>query len=100
MVWSGAWEGEPDFRAARALIRAYREAGGEFEAEDARLFASWLEGLGGWLWLNWRKAGNGRTKADRSDARRELTYAVSRLPTVLDNVDDWAKALRSAAGHD
>ena len=95
LVWSGAWEGEPDWRAARALIQAYREAGGEFEAGDEKLFASWLDGLGGWLWLNWRKARSGRTKADRMDARRELAYAVSRLPTVLDNLDGWAKALRS-----
>ncbi len=94
LVWSGAWEGEPDLRSAQALIRAYREAGGEFEAGDARLFASWLDGLGGWLWLNWRKAHKGRTKADRMDARRELAYGVSRLPAVLGNVDGWARALR------
>jgi len=96
LVWSGAWEGEPDLRAARTLIRAYREAGGEFDAEDARIFASWLDGLGGWLWLNWRKARIGRTKADRTDARRELAHGVSRLPAVLDNLDGWARALRSA----
>ncbi len=96
LVWSGAWEGEPDLRAARTLIRAYRESGGEFEVGDARLFASWFDGLGGWLWLNWRKARSGRTKADRMDARRELAYGVSRLPAVLDNIDGWATALRSA----
>ena len=93
--WSGAWEGEPDVRSAQALIRAYREAGGEFEAGDARLFASWLDGVGGWLWLNWRKARIGATKADRTDARKELAYGVSRLPAVLDNLDGWARVLAS-----
>jgi Ser/Thr protein kinase RdoA (MazF antagonist) len=96
LVWSGAWEGEPDLRAARALVRGYREAGGEFEAGDARLFASWLDGAGGWLWLNWRKARSGRTEADRTDGRRELAHGVSRLPSVLDHLEGWAKTLRSA----
>jgi Ser/Thr protein kinase RdoA (MazF antagonist) len=96
LVWSGAWQGEPNLRSAKVLIRSYREAGGEFEAGDARLFASWLDGLGGWLWLNWRKARSGRTKADRLEARRELAYGVARLPAVLDNLDGWARALRSA----
>jgi thiamine kinase-like enzyme len=96
LVWSGAWEGEPDLRSGQALIRSYREAGGEFETGDARLFASWLDGLGGWLWLNWRKAGSGRTKADRLEARRELAYGVSRLPAVLASLDAWARALESA----
>jgi Ser/Thr protein kinase RdoA (MazF antagonist) len=95
LVWSGAWEGEPDPRSAQALLRAYREAGGKFEAGDARLFASWLDGVGGWLWLNWRKAGSGRTKADRMEARRELAYGVSRLPAVLASLDAWARALGS-----
>jgi aminoglycoside phosphotransferase (APT) family kinase protein len=96
LVWSGAWEGELDLRAARALVRAYREAGGEFEFGDARLFASWLDGAGGWLWLNWRKARSGRTEKDRTDARSELADTVSRLPTVLDNLEAWAKTLRAA----
>jgi Ser/Thr protein kinase RdoA (MazF antagonist) len=48
LVWSGAWEGEPDWRAARALIQAYREAGGEFEAGGRRVIcflARWARRL-------------------------------------------------------
>jgi Ser/Thr protein kinase RdoA (MazF antagonist) len=77
----------------RAFLGGYRAGGGVFHGGDRRLLAGLLNGMLGWLWLNYRRALGGATQAERRDGRRTAARAVREILVTLDALDEWADLL-------
>lgn len=90
---SGVARGRPRPDVLRAFVDGYRGAGGSFAGGDRRILAGMLDGMLGWIWLNYRRATNGATQAARRDGRRRAARAVRELVAALDELDGWAAEL-------
>jgi len=77
-----------------AFMRGYRDAGGELDEPDRRVFAGLLNGLHGWLFALYRRAVSAPTAAERAQSRRLAGQLARRLPHILDSLEQWAELLR------
>jgi Ser/Thr protein kinase RdoA (MazF antagonist) len=89
---------EPRPDVLRAFLAGYREAGGRFEGGDRRVLAAFLDGMLGWVWLNYRRAVAGASTAERRDGRRTAARAVRQVRLTLDSLDAWADLLSRRTG--
>jgi Ser/Thr protein kinase RdoA (MazF antagonist) len=92
--WSSGMAGEPDERAALALVESYRAAGGGLEGHSATVLAGSLSAVANWLELNLRRSLD--QAADRSFRRRaeaELDGALAELSRRLARLDRWTELL-------
>jgi Ser/Thr protein kinase RdoA (MazF antagonist) len=92
--WSSAVAGEPDERAARALVEGYRAAGGGLEGSSPTVLAGSLSAVANWLELNMRRSLD--QAADRPFRRRaetEATGALVELSRRHARLDRWAELL-------
>jgi Ser/Thr protein kinase RdoA (MazF antagonist) len=92
--WSSGVAGEPNQRAARALVEGYRAAGGGLESHSPTVLAGSLSAVANWLELNLRRSldqAAGRPFRRRAEA--EATGALAELSRRLARLDRWTKLL-------
>jgi Ser/Thr protein kinase RdoA (MazF antagonist) len=90
---AGYTRGAPRPDVLRAFLDGYRGAGGRFAGGDRRLLSGLVDGLLGWVWLNYRRAVGGLDVAERRDGRRTAARAVREVLLTLDSLDAWADLL-------
>jgi thiamine kinase-like enzyme len=95
LVWGGVGLGEPDRRAARAVIDGYREAGGEYVAQDGDLDEFALVSVG-WFEFNVRRAIREASvdEADRTAGEGLVRRGFKDLPRCARSVERWMRLLR------
>jgi Ser/Thr protein kinase RdoA (MazF antagonist) len=92
--WSSAVAGEPNERAARALVEGYRAAGGGLEGSSPMVLAGSLRAVANWLELNVRRSlDQAADQPFRQRAEAEATGALAELSRRLVRLDRWAKLL-------
>ena len=92
--WSSGVAGEPNERAARALVEGYRAAGGALEGHAPTVLAGSLSAVANWLELNLRRSLD--QTADRRFRRRAeagATGALADLSRRLARLDRWTELL-------
>jgi thiamine kinase-like enzyme len=97
--WSSSMAGEPDERAARALVEGYHAAGGEPAGSSPTVLAGSLSAVANWLELNVRRSLD--RAADRPSRRRAeaaATGALAELSRRLARLDRWTELLASGSG--
>ena len=86
--------GEPNQRAARALVEGYRATGGGLESHSPTVLAGSLSAVANWLELNLRRSldqAAGRPFRRRAEA--EATGALAELSRRLARLDRWTRLL-------
>ena len=92
--WSSGVGGEPNQRAARALVEGYRATGRGLESHSPTVLAGSLSAVANWLELNLRRSldqAAGRPFRRRAEA--EATGALAELSRRLARLDRWTKLL-------
>jgi Ser/Thr protein kinase RdoA (MazF antagonist) len=92
--WSSSVAGEPDERAALALVEGYRTGGGGLEGSSPTVLAGSLSAVANWLELNVRRSLD--QAADRRLRRRaeaEVAGALAELSWRLARLGRWAELL-------
>jgi Ser/Thr protein kinase RdoA (MazF antagonist) len=90
---SGYTHGEPRPDVLRAFLDGYRGGGGRFVGGDRRILSGLLDGLLGWVWLNYRRAVAATGLAERRDGGRIAALGVREVLRTLDALDAWAELL-------
>ncbi len=90
---AGYTRGTPRPDVLRAFLDGYRRAGGAFAGGDRRMLSPLLDGLLGWVWLNYWRAVGGVDLVERRDGRRTAASAVREVLRTLDSLDAWADLL-------
>ena len=86
--------GEPEERAALALVESYRAAGGGLEARSATVLAGSLSAVANWLELNLRRSlDQAADRPFRGRAETEATGSLAELSRRLSRLDRWTELL-------
>jgi len=92
--WSSGVAGEPNERAARALVEGYRAAGGGLESSSPTVLAGSLSAVVNWLELNLcRSLDQAADRPFRQRAEAVATGALAELSQRLDRLDRWTELL-------
>jgi Ser/Thr protein kinase RdoA (MazF antagonist) len=92
--WSSGVAGEPNERAARALVEGYRAAGGGLESHSPTVLAGSLSAVVNWLELNLcRSLDQAADRPFRQRAEAVATGALAELSQRLDRLDRWTELL-------
>jgi Ser/Thr protein kinase RdoA (MazF antagonist) len=92
--WSSGVAGEPDERAALALVEGYRGAGGGLEGHSPTVLAGSLSAVANWLELNVRRSlDQAADRPFRWRAEAELAGALDELSRRLARLDRWTELL-------
>jgi Ser/Thr protein kinase RdoA (MazF antagonist) len=92
--WSSRAHGEPDERAALALVEGYRGAGGVLQGHSPTVLAGSLSAVANWLGLNVRRSvSQAADQASRWQAEAEVAGALVELPRRLARLDRWTELL-------
>ena len=90
--WSSAVAGEPNERAARALVEGYRAAGGGLEGSSPTVLAGSLSAVANWLELNLRRSlDRAADQPFRQRAEAAATSALAELSGRLARLDRWTE---------
>jgi Ser/Thr protein kinase RdoA (MazF antagonist) len=92
--WSSGVAGEPEERAARALVEGYHTAGRGLEGRSPTVLAGSLSAVANWLELNVRRSlDRAADRLFRQRAEAAATGALAELSQRLDRLDRWAELL-------
>jgi Ser/Thr protein kinase RdoA (MazF antagonist) len=92
--WSSGTAGEPDERAALALVEGYRGAGGGLEDHSPAVLAGSLSAVANWLELNVRRSlDQAADRPFRWRAEAELAGALAELRWRVARLDRWTELL-------